>query len=139
MTQGLNRAMLIGHLGRAPEMRYTPTGKPVTSFSIITTYTWASSDGRHHEDTDWFNVVAWGDLAEECRRSLDKGQLIYVEGRMKTRQWVDADDLPRSCAEVVAQDVVTLESSNAKSTSLGDAGSKQHAQAQQHVSTSPKL
>jgi single-strand DNA-binding protein len=113
VAQGLNRATLIGHLGRAPEMRYTPTGKPVTSFSIITTYIWASSDGSRHEDTDWFNVVAWGDLAEECRRSLDKGQLIYVEGRMKTRQWVDANDQPHSCAEVVAQDVVALELANA--------------------------
>ena len=113
MAQGLNRATLIGHLGRAPEMRYTPTGKPVTSFSVITTYTWASSDGSRHQDTDWFNVVAWGDLAEECKQSLDKGQLVVVEGRMKTRQWVDANDLPRSCAEVIAQDVIALETANA--------------------------
>ena len=113
MAQGLNRATLIGQLGRAPEMRYTPTGKPVASFSVITTYTWASSDRRRHEDTDWFNVVAWGDLAEECKQSLGKGQLIFVEGRMKTRQWVDANDLPQSCAEVIAQDVIALEPANA--------------------------
>ena len=110
MAQGLNRATLIGHLGRAPEMRYTPTGKPVTSFSIVTTYTWASSDGKRHEDSDWFSVVAWGQLAEQCKLSLHKGQLVYVEGRMKTREWTDADSTPRSCAEVVAQDVFALES-----------------------------
>jgi single-strand DNA-binding protein len=101
--------MLIGHLGRAPEMRYTPEGKPVTSFSIITTHAWASSDGEQHEETDWFNVVAWGDLAEECKRSLSKGQQIYVEGRMKTRRWSDARDVSCSCAEVIAQSVIALE------------------------------
>jgi single-strand DNA-binding protein len=109
VAQGLNRATLVGHLGRAPEMRYTPTGRPVTSFSIITTYTWASSDGTRHEDTDWFNVVAWGDLAEQCKQSLNKGQRIYLEGRIKTRQWTDENDLLCSCAEVVAENVIALE------------------------------
>lgn len=109
MAQGLNRATLIGQLGRTPEMRYTPQGKPVTSFSVITTYTWSSSDGKQHEDTDWFNIVAWGDLAEECKRSLSKGQFIYVEGRIKTRRWTDANDMDNSRAELVAQDVIALE------------------------------
>ena len=90
-------------------MRYTPTGKPVTSFSIVTTCTWASSDGERHEDADWFNVVAWGELAERCKRSLNKGQLIYLEGRMKNREWTDVDDTAHSCAEVIAQNIVTLE------------------------------
>ena len=112
MAQGLNRATLIGHLGRAPEMRYTPNGKPVTSFSVITTYTWSSSDGRRHDDTDWFNVVVWGDLAEECKRSLSKGQLICVEGHMKTRRWKDANDTPCFSAEVVAQNVIALRQAN---------------------------
>jgi single-strand DNA-binding protein len=94
-------------------MRYTPTGKPVTSFSIITTYTWSSSDGKRHEDTDWFNVVAWGDLAEECKQSLNKGQRIYLEGRMKTRQWVGKNDMSCSRAEVVAQEVIALDQGNA--------------------------
>jgi single-strand DNA-binding protein len=111
VTQGLNRATLIGHLGRAPEMRYTPDGKPVTSFSVITRYTWASSDGRRHPDTDWFNVVAWGELAEECKHALGKGQLVYVEGRMKNRRWVDGNDIPCACAEIVAHDVIALERS----------------------------
>ncbi len=109
MTQGLNRATLVGQLGRTPEMRYTPGGKPVTSFSIVTRYTWASSDGMQHRDTDWFNVVAWGELAEECKRSLKKGQFVYVEGRMKNRRWVDADEAEHTCAEVVAQDVIAFE------------------------------
>jgi single-strand DNA-binding protein len=105
----LNKAMLIGHLGRSPEMRYTPDGKPVASFSVITTYSWLSSNGEQHEETDWFNIVAWGDLAEECKQALHKGQQVYVEGRMKTRRWTDASDAPRSCAELVAHDVIALQ------------------------------
>ena len=91
--RGLNRATLIGHLGRAPEMRYT----------------WLSSDGHRHEDKDWFSVVAWGELAETCKDSLTRGQRVYVEGRVKTRQWVDDADENRAWAEIVAQDVVALE------------------------------
>jgi single-strand DNA-binding protein len=109
VAQGLNRAMLIGHLGRAPEMRYTPDGKPVTSFSIVTVSAWASSNGERHQETDWFNVVAWGELAEECKRHLSKSQQVYVEGRIKTRRWSDTNDVRCSCAEVVAQDVIALD------------------------------
>lgn len=108
LAQGLNRVTLIGRLGRTPEMRYTPNGKPVTSFSIVTTHTWISSNNQVQEETDWFNVVAWGNLAEACKESLTKGQPVYVEGRMKTRQWADADDTSHSRAEVVAQSVVSL-------------------------------
>jgi single-strand DNA-binding protein len=109
VAQGLNRATLIGHLGRPPEMRYTPTGKPVTSFSIVTEYAWSSSDGKHHKDEDWFNVIVWGELAEECRRTLNKGQLVYVEGRVKNRSWQDLSSTVHSCAEIVAQDIIALE------------------------------
>lgn len=109
MTAGLNKAMLIGRLGRAPEMRYTPAGKPVTSFSVVTTHRWLSSNGEQHEETDWFNVVAWGDLAEACKHALQKGQQVYVEGRMKTRRWSDANDARLSCAEVIAHDVIALQ------------------------------
>lgn len=89
-------------------MRYTPDGKPVASFSIVTEYTWLSSDGRRHQDTDWFNVVAWGELAETCRECLAVGQLVYVEGRVKTRRWTDDTGEDRAWAEVVAQDIVAL-------------------------------
>ncbi len=109
-SQGLNRVTLIGRLGRAPEMRYTPNGKPVTSFSIVTTHTWISSKSETQEETDWFNVVAWGSLAEACKQSLRKGQHVYIEGRVKTRRWKDANDIPHSWAEVVAQNVILLQS-----------------------------
>ena len=109
MAQGLNRVMLIGHLGRAPEMRYTPTGKPVASFSVITTDSWIASDGARHEETDWFNVITWGDLAEESKASLSKGHQIYIEGRVRTRRWIGANAEPNSRAEVVAQKIVPLQ------------------------------
>ena len=100
--------MLIGHLGRTPEMRYTPNGKPVTSFSIITTHAWTASDGKRHQETDWFNIVAWGDLAEECKRSLNKGQHVYIEGHIRTRRWNDESNMAHSCAEMIVQDVIPL-------------------------------
>src|SRR4026208_1856642 len=66
MSRGLNKVMVIGHLGRDPEMRYTPGGRPVTSFSVVTTRAWTSAEGERHEESEWFNVVAWGNLAEIC-------------------------------------------------------------------------
>jgi single-strand DNA-binding protein len=90
-------------------MRYTPGGKPVTSFSIVTTYPATSSNGTHHDETDWFNVIAWGELAEMCKETLYNGQRVFIEGRIKTRQWTDADNALRSCAEVVAQRLIPLE------------------------------
>jgi single-strand DNA-binding protein len=106
--QGFNQVVLVGCLGRAPEMRYTPGGRPVTSFSIVTTRAWVSPAGVRHEETDWFNVVVWGSLAEACKESLAKGQQVFVAGRMKTRRWQDAEEVRHSCAEVVAQNVVPL-------------------------------
>jgi single-strand DNA-binding protein len=111
MSQGLNKVMLIGHLGRSPEMRYTPSGKPVTSFSIVTTYPTTSSNGMCHDETDWFNVIVWGALAEICKENLSTGQRVFIEGRMKTRQWTDADNVLHSCAEVVAQRLIPLQHS----------------------------
>ena len=108
MARGFNKVVLLGCLGRAPEMRYTPGGRPVASFSVVTTHAWVSSSGRHHEETDWFNVVAWGGLAEECKVCLHKGQQVFVAGRMKTREWQDANQVSRSCAEVVAQEIIPL-------------------------------
>ncbi|MBM2849807.1 MAG: ssb, partial [Anaerolineales bacterium] len=84
MSRGVNKVMIIGRLGRDPEMRYTPSGRPVTSFSIGTTRSWNTPDGERREETDWFNVVAWGGLAEVCKQYLTKGQQVYVEGRLQT-------------------------------------------------------
>ena len=89
MARGLNKVMIIGNLGRDPEMRYTPSGKPVTSFSVAVSRSYTKPEGERVETTDWFNVVAWGRLAEICSQFLVKGSLVYVEGRLETRSWED--------------------------------------------------
>jgi single-strand DNA-binding protein len=108
MSRGLNKVMIIGHLGRDPEMRYTPSGRPVTTYNVATSRTWNSSDGERHTETEWFNVVAWGNLAEICKQYLSKGQRIYVEGRLQTRQWEDSDGNKHSSTEIVASEMIML-------------------------------
>ena len=108
MSRGLNKLMIIGHLGRDPEMRYTPSGKPVTTFSVATSRTWHSADGERHEETEWFNVVAWGSLAEVCNQHLKKGQQVYVEGRLQTRRGEDGGGNKHFTTEVVAQEMTML-------------------------------
>lgn len=109
MERGLNKLMVIGRLGREPEMRYTPSGKPVTSFSIRTSRGWVSANGEHHENTEWFNVVAWGNLAEICKRYLSKGQRVYVEGRLQTRSWEDNEGKKHYRTELVANEMIMLD------------------------------
>jgi len=108
MSRGLNKVMVIGRLGREPEMRYTPSGRPVTSFTVATTRTWTSPDGERHEETDWFNVVAWGNLAEICKQYLVKDQQVYVEGRLQTRRWEDQEGKKHAATEIVANEMIML-------------------------------
>lgn len=108
MSRGLNKVMIIGHLGRDPEMRYTPSGRPVTSFSVATGRSWHSADGERHEETEWFNVVAWGSLAEICNQYLRKGQQVYIEGRLHTRRWEDSEGRKHFATELVAREMIML-------------------------------
>jgi single-strand DNA-binding protein len=108
MSRGLNKLMIIGHLGRDPEMRYTPSGRPVTTFSVATSRSWHSADGERHEETEWFNVVAWGSLAEICNQHLRKGQQVYVEGRLQTRRWEDSEGNKHYTTELVAKEMIML-------------------------------
>lgn len=108
MSRGLNKVMIIGHLGRDPEMRYTPSGKPVTTFTVATSRSWNSTDGERHTETEWFNVVAWGNLAEICKQYLVKGQQVYVEGRLQTRRWEDNDGVKHTSVEIVANEMMML-------------------------------
>jgi len=84
MARGLNKVMIIGNLGRDPEMRYTPNGTPVTSFSVAVGRSWTTPDGERKEATEWFNVVSWRDLAEICNQYLRKGGRVYIEGSLQT-------------------------------------------------------
>ncbi|OGO42304.1 MAG: single-stranded DNA-binding protein [Chloroflexi bacterium RBG_16_58_14] len=108
MSRGLNKVMLIGRLGRSPEMRYTPSGRPVTTFSLATSRTWNTSEGERRTETEWFNIVAWGSLAEICKQHLNKGQQVYVEGRLQTRHWEDAEGIKHSTTEIVANEMIML-------------------------------
>jgi len=106
----LNKVMVIGYVGRDPEMRYTPSGKPVTSFSVGATRSWTSAEGERREETEWFNVVAWGNLAEICKQYLGKGRHVYVEGRLQTRSWDDQEGKKRFRTELVAREMIMLDS-----------------------------
>ncbi|MCB9451941.1 MAG: single-stranded DNA-binding protein [Anaerolineaceae bacterium] len=108
MGRGLNKVMIIGRLGRDPEMRYTPSGRPVTSFSVATSRTWTSAEGERREETEWFNVVAWGNLAEICKTHLSKSQQVYVEGRLQTRGWEDETGKKHFRTELVANEMILL-------------------------------
>ena len=115
----LNKVMLIGRLTRDPEMRYTPSGQPVTSFSIATNRYGAGTDGDRREFTDYHNIVAWNigkrSLAEIVAQYTRKGSLVYVEGRLQTRSWEGQDGQKRRTTEVVANDVQFLETRGAGS------------------------
>ncbi|RMF46937.1 MAG: single-stranded DNA-binding protein [Anaerolineae bacterium] len=108
MSRSLNKVLLIGRLGRDPEMRYTPSGRPVTTFSMATTRTWTNHEGERRTETEWFNIVAWGNLAEICKQYLHKGQQVYIEGRLQTRQWEDNEGKKRTSTEIVAQEMIML-------------------------------
>ena len=121
MSRGLNRVMLIGHLGRDPELRTTPSGRPVTSFSLATTRSWHTTDGERHEETEWFHVVAWGTLAEICQQHLHKGQRVFIEGRLQGRRWEDAEGQKHQSVEIVAREMIMLGDQHGVSGALSSA------------------
>lgn len=112
MNRGLNKVMVIGRVEAVPELRYTPSGRAVTSFSISTPRSWMSVDGERHEEVEWFNIVAWGSLAEICHKRLLKGKQVYIEGRLQTRGWEDAEGNKHFRTEVVAHEMIALSESD---------------------------
>jgi single-strand DNA-binding protein len=105
----LNRVMIIGRLGTDPEMRYTANGNAVTSFRVATNFVSTTPDGERREETEWFSVVAWRNLAEQCSQYLQKGRRVYVEGRLRTRSWEAPDGQRRFRTEVIANRVLFLD------------------------------
>jgi single-strand DNA-binding protein len=108
MSRGLNKVMIIGHLGRDPEMRYTPNGRPVTTFSVATSRNWSTTEGEKRAETEWFNIVTWGNLAEICKQYLTKSQQVYIEGRLQTHRWEDNEGVKHSSVEIVANEMMML-------------------------------
>ena len=105
----LNKIMVIGNLGGDPEMRYTPQGTPVTSFSVAVNRVYTDFNGERQEETQWFRVSAWRQLAEQCNQYLAKGRKAYVEGRFRGRTWQGADGQPRFSSEIIADRVIFLD------------------------------
>jgi single-strand DNA-binding protein len=112
----VNRMTIIGNLGSEPEMRFTPGGRPVTSFRVATNWRYTTPDGERKEETEWFNVVCWSKLAEQCNQFLSKGRLVYIEGRLRMRTWEGQDGQTRSRNEIVADRVKFLDRQSATAT-----------------------
>jgi single-strand DNA-binding protein len=105
----LNKCMIIGNLGRDPEMRYTPAGQAVTQFSVATNRNYRDPQGEWQSETEWFRVVVWREQAERAAENLRKGHKVYVEGRIQTRQWEDQSGNKRYTTELIADRVTSLE------------------------------
>ena len=132
MASGVNKVILVGNLGADPEIRYTPSGAAVANFRMATTESWKDSDGQRQDRTEWHKIVVWGKLAELCGEYLAKGRMVYVEGKLQTRQWDDRDGNKRYTTEVQGREVTFLGGrSDASNSNHGgqaaqnkDAGSK---------------
>jgi single-strand DNA-binding protein len=125
----MNKVLLIGRLGRDPEMRYAPSGKPVTTFSLATSRSYLTDDGERREATEWFNVVAWRRLAEICHARLSRGSRVYIEGRLQTRAWDDPAGRHQQRVEVVAHEMLILDGGPAGFSSVHGTGERRPAAA----------
>jgi single-strand DNA-binding protein len=105
----LNKCMIIGNLGRDPEMRYTPSGQAVTQFTVAVNRNYKNQQGERQEETEWFRVVAWGQQAEFAAEYLRKGAKVYIEGRLQTRQWEDREGQKRYTTELIANTCTPLD------------------------------
>ncbi len=107
--RSVNKVILIGNLTRDPEMRQTPSGQAVCTFSIATNREWVSKDTNKHSLTEYHDLVAWAKLAEICNEHLKKGKLVYVEGYLKTRSWDSPEGVKKFKTEIVVQDLIMLD------------------------------
>ena len=133
---GLNKVMLIGHLGRDPELRYTASGTPVCDFSIAVSRRYNTRDGQQQDETEWFRVSAWNKLAENCANYLTKGQQVYIEGRIQLDRWTGQDGQERSTLAVTAFEMQMLGSRRDQGMS-GEAMAEAGAPAEQEEQIDP--
>ena len=106
--RGVNKVILIGNLGKDPELRYLPSGQAVTKFSLATGSKWKDKEGQWQDRTDWHNIVAFGKTAEICNEYLKKGSQVYIEGRIQTRSYDDRDGNKKWITEIIAQSMQML-------------------------------
>ena len=109
MTRSLNKVMLIGNVGKDPELKYTPSGIPVTSFRLATSEIWRDRDNNYQEHTDWHTIVAWRGLAEVITKLVKKGSRVYIEGRLQSRTFDDKNGNRKSIVEILADNMLLLE------------------------------
>jgi single-strand DNA-binding protein len=130
MAKSLNKVMLIGNLGKDPELRYTPSGVAVATFSIATNESWKDQDGNTQERTEWHNIVAWRKLAEICGEYLKKGKKVYIEGRIQTRSYDDKNTgAKKYITEIVADNLIMLDGGGrAAADNSGGAGFSQQTE-----------
>lgn len=112
MARSLNEANIIGNLTRDPELRYTPQGAAIASFSVATNRQWNDSTGNQKEEVTFHRVIAWGKLGEICSQYLQKGAKVYIKGRLANREWTDQQNLKHNVTEIVASDMLILSSKN---------------------------
>jgi len=121
MAKDLNKVLIIGRLGKDPELRYTGSGSPVTTFTVAAGRQWKDSNGEQRDETEWFSIVVWNKLAEICSQHLSKGSRVYIEGRLQTRSWEDTQTgQTRYRTEVVANDMIILDHRTSRESSAGD-------------------
>lgn len=118
----INKAIIIGHLGADPEIRYTQSGTAVATFNVATTERWKDNDGNSQEQTEWHRIVAWGKQAEICGEYLVKGSKVYIEGKIQTRSWEDKEGVKRYTTEIVMREMKMLDPKD-KGSSDGYGGS----------------
>jgi single-strand DNA-binding protein len=118
---GVNKVILIGHLGQDPEVRFTPSGAAVANFSVATNESWTDKSGTKQEKTEWHKIVVWGKTAEICQKYLKKGKQIYIEGKLQTRQWENKEGKTQYTTEINAQHVQFLGSAGGAGASAGAA------------------
>jgi single-strand DNA-binding protein len=116
MARSVNKVILIGNLTRDPELRTTPNGSNVCTFTLATNRSWTTDAGEKREESDFHRIVAWSKLAELCGKFLVKGRKIYVEGRLQSRSWTGQDGTPKTTVEVVIDDMVLLDSKTGHTT-----------------------
>ncbi len=118
----VNKVILVGNLGRDPELRYIPSGQAVANFTLATNERWRDKEGNNQERTEWHRIVVWGKSAENCAQFLQKGRSVYIEGKLQTQEWEDKEGNKRKTTEVVAQTVQFLGGRGGAEPGSGPAG-----------------
>ena len=124
MAGGVNKVILVGHLGADPDMRYTPSGQGVCELRLATSESWNDKNGQRQERTEWHRIVVWGKRAEVCSKYLSKGRQVFVEGRIQTRTYDDKDGNKRYITEIIANDVQFLSSGRDGGAGAGAGGAR---------------